>query len=281
MKLCIVGTGRCGTTLLWSMMNGHPDLFVYRETHWIPALHEAFGTGTGSAEAMLDIVTRTRFVNEMPVTELDSDAFRQSRGYRPEMTVRGFCDSLGMFFAEAEGKRLWADKTPDYGYFAANLQIHWPDCRIVHLIRDGVRTAESMSRHIGYQALAALKRRHWPPLALDFTLPADGFQASPMYRYADLWHDRLARTRDEARRLAPESYLELRYEDLVADPEHELRRIARLTELSENADWLAKATAMADAKRGAGRSSVHGVPGYFTERHRELLQALGYPAERC
>ncbi|MGH7834224.1 MAG: sulfotransferase, partial [Candidatus Binatia bacterium] len=43
MFVCIVGTSRCGTTLLRQMMHEHPDLVVFRETHWLPKLVEFFG----------------------------------------------------------------------------------------------------------------------------------------------------------------------------------------------------------------------------------------------
>ena len=49
MKFCVVGTGRCGTRLLRSMLNTHPELFVFNETHWLVNLYDAFGTAEVSA----------------------------------------------------------------------------------------------------------------------------------------------------------------------------------------------------------------------------------------
>ncbi len=45
------------------------------------------------------------------------------------------------------------------------------------------------------------------------------------------WVDELGRARHRARRLAPGTYMELRYEDLVADPEPLLRGIADFVDL--------------------------------------------------
>ena len=45
------------------------------------------------------------------------------------------------------------------------------------------------------------------------------------------WVDELGRARQRARRLAPGTYMELRYEDLVEDPEPLLRRIAEFVDL--------------------------------------------------
>jgi len=260
------------------MMNCHPEVFVFHETHWIPALHEAFGTGLGRTEVMLDIVARTRHVTGQPTTVFDMEAFRASAQIRPEMTVRAFCDTLGTYLARAESKTLWADKTPDYGYFVSQLQLYWPDCKIIHVIRDGIRTTASMAGHIGYQGLAALNRMHWCPLALDFTPPPDGFASCPISRFADLWHDRLLRIRDEATRLTPGSYLELRHEDTLADPAAQLRRVARFVGLAEDPGWLASAGALIDPTRGQ-RHRAQEVLLQFDDRHLRLLDALGYPTD--
>ncbi|MEQ8716965.1 MAG: sulfotransferase [Acidimicrobiales bacterium] len=278
MKLCIVGTGRCGTTLIWQMLNDHPDLFVFRETHWLPALHDAFGTTIGSTEAMLDLVARTRFVTGEPTTPFDVDAFRSSSRYRPEMTVRSFADALGESHAEIHGKRFWGDKTPDYGYFLGPLQLHWPGVRILHLVRDGVATAASMSKHIGYRGLAAARRVHWCPLSLDYDPPSSPFPETEMSHFADLWHDRLVRARDEATRLSPGSYLEVRHEAVIADPASELARIAQFAGLANDPSWLARVPTFVDPRRGLGRVRPVEVLKDFGPRPMRLLSELGYDA---
>ena len=73
MRFCIVGTGRCGTTLLRNILSEHPTVAVFNETHWIPKLYEFFGTGTGPVADMIDIVRRTTFANGKVVTELADD----------------------------------------------------------------------------------------------------------------------------------------------------------------------------------------------------------------
>ena len=279
MKLCIVGTGRCGTTLLWQMLNNHPSLFVFRETHWLPALHEAFGTAPGPTEAMLDLVARTRFVTGEPTTPMDLNAFRASRWYCPEMTVRSFVNAVGQSHAEAHGKIFWGDKTPDYGYCLGSIQLHWPDVKFIHLIRDGVATAVSMSNHIGYRGLAAVGRMHWCPLAVDYEPPKTAFPKACMSLYADLWHDRLARIRDEALRLSPGSYLEVRHETVVAKPRSELARIAQFVGLAEDSSWLAKVPSYVDSNRVAKRRRPVEALRDFGPRPTRLLLDLGYATE--
>jgi len=261
------------------MLNDHPDLFVFRETHWLPALHEAFGTTTCSTEAMLDLVVRTRFVTGESTTPLDVATFRASSLYRSEMTVRSFTDALGQSHAEAQGKRFWGDKTPDYGYFLSTLQLYWPEVRIVHLIRDGVATAASMSKHIGFRGLADLRRVHWCPLAVDYQPPEAPFPEAEMSHFANLWHDRLVRIRDEATRLQPGSYLEVRHEAVIATPELELARIADFANLSADPSWLARVPSFVDPKRGEARRRPEEALRHFGTRPTQLLSNLGYETE--
>jgi len=280
MKFCIVGTGRSGTTLLYRMMNTHPGIFVFNETHWLPVLHEYFGPCRTETALLLDVVARTRHVTGQPTTVFDAGAFRQHCALPDEMTVREFCDALGGYFAGLEGKPAWADKTPDYGFFTPVLQQYWPECRIIHLLRDGAAAARSMSRHIGYRALAGLKRQNWAHAALDFQCPADGFPDGALKSYVDLWYYRLLRTRVAAERLAPGSYMEVRFEDLVSDPAACLREIAGFAGLAPEAGWLEQAAGMVDRNRLANQPPPGDILARFAPRHLQLLDELGYPSVR-
>lgn len=281
MKFCIVGTGRSGTTLLYRMLNAHPDIFIFNETHWLPTLYDYFGTCLTETALLLDIVARTLHVTGQPTTEIDPENLKRQANLPDKMTVGMFCDALGGYFAARDGKSGWADKTPDYGFFVSVLQLYWPNCRILHLIRDGAATVRSMSRHIGYQALAGLKQQNWTRVALDFQLPSEGLPEAPIITYADLWYYRLIRIRDEANHLTVGSYKEIRFEDLIANPGGKLRDIARFVGLSNDADWLEHAASLLDKKR-VERMVNHrptDILKYFSAHHLRLMEELGYPAD--
>ena len=79
------------------------------------------------------------------------------------------------------------------------------EARFVHLLRDGRDVALSrLARGMG--------------------------EGKQMAEIAELWRRRIERARRQAKRLRGR-YLELRYEDLVADPEPSLRRVCELIEL--------------------------------------------------
>lgn len=275
MKFCVVGTGRCGTRLLRSMLNTHPELFVFNETHWLVNLHDAFGTAEVPMEEMLDIVLRTRFVDGARITELDADAFRAEHAGAGAMTPPAFADAVGRFLAAREGKTIWADKTPDYGYFAATLQLYWPDCKIIHLIRDGANVVRSMAGHPGYKALVALGHQHWCPLSLDYP----GFEGDTTHHetaeYVELWYRRLMRIRNESGRLRPGSYMEVRHEDMLDAPAETLETVAQFVGLSADDAWIRAAIAEIDGKK-AEKPRAEDVLQHFGGKHLELMRELGY-----
>jgi len=275
MKFCIVGTGRCGTRLLRTMLNSHPDLFVFNETHWIPKLYEFFGTSKVETRLMLDIVGRTYHVTGVPTTELDSQTFLDYCSPPDYMTVVEFCDALGGYFATQANKSQWADKTPDYGFFAAQLQVYWPNCKIIHLIRDGAAVVNSMSSHIGYKGLIAARQYAWCPLSLDFSANPNDYPPSPVSAFADLWYHRLIRIRDEASRLKSGTYIELRHEDVLRAPDAELRRLAEFTGLRSDETWLANAGSLIDTERTTKPRPIDALD-HFTAPQLDLLQSLGY-----
>jgi Sulfotransferase family len=195
----VVGVSRSGTTLLRLMLDAHPELAIPAETHFVPDLLER---GRAGPEELVDAIVGARTWGDFGL---------QAEALRAEVAAadaRGPADVLRAFYglcARERGKPRWGDKTPGYvkrmGAIAAGLG----EARFVHLIRDG--------RDV------ALSRR------------ARGMGATkPIGEVARLWQRRIENARRQARRLRGR-YLELRYEDLVADPEPALRRVCELIEL--------------------------------------------------
>jgi hypothetical protein len=69
------------------MMNAHPDLYVFRETHWLPSLYEAFGGDIVPLEAILQFVRRTRHVRGDLTTAFDEEAFQRRADVRCHMAL--------------------------------------------------------------------------------------------------------------------------------------------------------------------------------------------------
>jgi hypothetical protein len=99
------------------------------------------------------------------------------------------------------GKRIWADKTPENIRRLDFLWRHFPAARFIHIIRDGRDVA------------CSLRQQSWMKLGERGSL-------ATLARCGDYWVDRVAIRRSAK---SDPRYIELRYEELVREPEKALR----------------------------------------------------------
>jgi hypothetical protein len=203
----VVGVGRSGTTLLRLMLDSHPELAVPPETGFLPAIHER--REELDAETLADLLIAAP---QWPDFHLDQGELRvELRRLRPFSASAG-ARCFYRLYARRFGKTRWGDKTPIYGRYMPAIQELLPEARFVHLIRDGRDVALSLR-----------------PLWF-----APGQDARTLAAY---WRDGV----EAARRDAPRCrhYLEVRFEDLIADPGCVLGRVCDFLELSYTPDMLA------------------------------------------
>jgi Sulfotransferase family len=205
----VVGIARSGTTLLRLMLDAHPQLTIPPETHFLPRLFTHFdrwvkegAAGDELRDRAIELITSHPRWGDI---DLEPDEVRRRMdGYEP-FTAGDAARSFFEAYASQEGKPRWGDKSPPYTWKAKRIQRALPEAHFIHLIRDGRDVALSLSEV------------SWGP---------GDVQAA-----ATKWVDELTRARHRARRLTAGTYMELRYEDLVADPEPLLRRIAGFVDL--------------------------------------------------
>jgi len=204
----VVGVGRSGTTLLRLMLDSHPELAIPPETHFLPELIDRAAGGGGAAE-LGDVVVGARTWADFGLAEAEL----RERLERAESSVASVARAFYALYAERQGKPRWGDKTPIYVKHMRAIGGELDEARFVHLIRDGRDVALSRRR----RGMGAGK---------------------PISNTAERWRKRIELARRQSRRLAGR-YLELRYEDLVADPEPALRLICELCELEFDPAMLA------------------------------------------
>jgi hypothetical protein len=118
--------------------------------------------------------------------------------------VHSIADIITLLFewnAEGEGKIRWGDKTPYYVLNMPLLKKHFPSAKFIHIIRDGRDCAISM-----------------------FNRQAD-FGIINMYHAAKYWQQYVEIGAIEGHQLGASDYIEIRYEDLLENTEHTLRKI--------------------------------------------------------
>ena len=263
----VVGCNRSGTTLLRAMLDSHPDLGVPPEAYFtIGALRGATGGASFDAAALLDVIAADRsFANwDLPTTALDP--LRADPPDGAADLVRGVYDA----YASKNGKPRAGDKTPRNVLHVDLLASALPEARFVHLVRDGRDVVASVREHLlGPESL---------PAAIDY------------------WRDRVNAGRRAGATIGAERYLEIRYEDLVADPEPVLRDVCSFLDLAYT-DAMLGYTARADQviagvwdarnHEGVARPPTAGVRDWRTTMSRpdvqlvdelagDLLDELGY-----
>ena len=202
----VVGVNRSGTTLLRMMLDSHPDLAIPPETHFIPALFDAVkerrkaGDRMSAAE-VVDFLVQHRRWGDFGLDEaVLLERIEKDKKVRPKNVLRAFYQ----LYAENQGKTRYGDKTPGYVKQMGIVHRTLPESRFIHLIRDGRDVALSREDRTDDE---------------DMTVE----------RHAKIWKRRINRARGQVPRI--KHYVEVRYEDLVDDPESVLRTICEFIEL--------------------------------------------------
>jgi len=157
----------------------------------------------------------------------------------------------------------------------------FPDARVLHITRHGVDVAQSL-RSRRQKAIAATQRRYqkyrWWYANHPFAPKRSGFSHSPTVRDLAgglaLWGLYMARAR-QAVRDRGDLALELRYEDLLAEPGPHLRTLVRFCNLQASDAALSSAAASFRPTRAyAYRHDPELVE--FAEVAKELIAVEGY-----
>jgi hypothetical protein len=289
--LFVVGTGRCGSTLLRKLLRVHPQLHLPKETHWIPILHDFFGGREIEADEFFAVIRSVymakgktayaRILKENDTSEAEFEAT-----LRPEIQAlarRDWASIMTVFYsslARANGATLWGDKTPDYGLCMGLLQRMWPRARFLHIVRDGRDVALSMSQVLSFRLQVAWGVCYWPSIAWEQAFSArlqDARRPRPIDDFFELWRRRLLRIRDEAGRLPPAQYMEVDYDRLLADPRTALDRISGFLELPDEGGWIDTAVdrvRSGDRKKNAENEEYRSL----TRSHGAVLHSLGFDA---
>lgn len=248
----IVGASRSGTTLLRMMLDAHPDLAIPPETHFVKRLAHQCERARWPTEQFIESIRTSENWADFGI---DGGEFsRRVRAIVP-FDLGAALRVFYTLYAERFGKARWGDKTPGYVQRMTLIQQLLPEARFVHLIRDGRDVALSV------QSL-------W-------------FGPATLHDASGWWVERITQARAQAASVP--AYLEIRYEDLVLEPERTLRDVAAFLDLPwddvmlayhERAEQrLAESTSPGRGKRAAAvddaaRRNMHALTAAPPNRQR-------------
>jgi hypothetical protein len=197
----LVGAGRSGTTLLRLILAGHSGIEIPPETWFILPLVQKFPLRQeltpAEVRAVVDIAVEDYRWPDMGIA---ADDFRQRA---LALAAPGLADIINLVYRHhlaLTGKRRLGDKTPPYIEIVRELAILYPGAKFIHLVRDGRDVATSYIELKWHGGCRCYERNFDWTRALRFR---------EAYRHSEL--DR--------------QILDVRYEQLVSEPEPTVRRI--------------------------------------------------------
>ena len=213
-RIFIVGIARSGTTLLQSILGSHPDVRVFPESHIFdrtlhkhPLARRIIGVYRGRDEVVRE------FLDQVSAEDLHL-RYDQTRWSLRSWTAHVF-SRLDAVSARS-GHRIWVEKTPLHLHYAAMLTDFFPEVKVIHIVRKPLA-------NIG--ALLEVSRRY-PETFAQGTI--------------DLAIRRYLREIQISNQLGPAmNHRIVRYEDLVRQPEQEVRALCTFLELGYSDEMMA------------------------------------------
>ena len=189
------------------MLARHPEIAIPYESHFYNRLYPLilrYGMPAGPAgrARLADEVLRTDYLLNWTPRPTLADTLAAVR----RDDFHGLVDGVLTGWTVRQGKRRWGEKTPQHTLWWREIREGFPDMQVVHVIRDGRDVALSYrAAHFGPKHVYALAKR-W----VHYLEEAEAARAA----------------------LGDGGFLATRYEDILRDPEREVRRVCEFLGLA-------------------------------------------------
>lgn len=207
----IIGAPRSGTTLLSVLLANHSDVYIDGESVGLNLadnierykVYLSMDLNRPRTEVLREVIQnsyKNRLARILDVNLLDQHE-----------DVRSFALHSIQQFTEQQGKKVWGDKTPELIFKVPELLQWFPTARFIHVVRDGHANATSLH-----------KRQY-----MDLRLATQHWKDCNAYGLA-LEHI-----------LGKSQYLMVKYEEVLACPEEELKKVCTFLGIPYEASMLA------------------------------------------
>jgi hypothetical protein len=218
-KFFVFGHARSGTTLLTRLIRLHPEVHCNYQAHFF------------TRRPLLSSLVDSPEVEEW----LTRKSNRWNHGKDlSSIVLRAAAEYIMEREAEREGKSIVGDKSPSstiHGQSVRDLHGLFPDAKVVYIVRDGrdvliserFRNFVEESRFLSAEDNRILAELRKDPAAF-LEHRRSMFSEAMIRRVATGWVKNVTEIHAEGTRLFGESYLSLRFEDVLRDPVEELGR---------------------------------------------------------
>lgn len=282
MERFVVGTGRCGSTLLSLMLGVHRETVTIHEffsgLDWV----KRFQPGDVSAAELVSLISAPQLVatavlarghspdevqypidrpgvrykrgDEIPwllvammprLTEEPDLLFDELVAYAttlPAQPLAAHYRQLFEWVAARFGKAVWVERGGGALEFLGDLITLYPNAKFLHIHRDGREAALSLRAHPFFRMAMAFVFGLFPD-GLDPEAAATHVidNPPPLWAAGRFWTDQVLHGFRELSRLDRDQYLEVSFEDVIAQPAAELERIASFLELPRDDSFATRA----------------------------------------
>jgi len=259
----VIGAPKSGTTWVQTLLDGHPEIRCAGEGHFLDWL------GQPLRDLLARYNQRLEFNNRF-VYRGDGDY----GGYLEEDFRFLIRSAMGLAWSKldiAPSVRIMGEKTPLNSYSMAFLALLFPKCRFIHVVRDGRDAAASICHQklrLGDDPAVQPGSAAWYKFVAAF-----GHKWVDVIGHSQAWGAS-----------HPDAYCEVRYEDLLTDPEAHLDRVVRFLGVRPDREAVAAMIAHGAFERMSGgrhrgqgdASSFYrkGVVGDWRQTFDEHAQAI-------
>lgn len=228
--LFIVGAPRSGTTLVRTLMKGFAPVYLPPDEFQILPRFLAQAESGASATDLVRLVSESVFAGHMRRRGLWPDETMLASKMEGLSPAAAF-QVLVLAIAERDGLSgvtVWGDKTPETVFELDLVARHWPEAKVVEVVRDPRSTVLSMHRAWGRSFL----------------------------RGAVIWRDARMATRAFSERCSEGQLHTLSFEALTANPGAEMDRLGSWLGLEYDHETLSTVTSEERWGRAAGHTGV-------------------------
>lgn len=289
MERFAIGTGRCGSTLLTTMLAEHREVVGINEfftgLDWTrrfqpgevtagelvelisadnPVTTDVLARGYDAPEIQYPFSARSRFSRGDPVPwllvamvprltdEPDElyDEMMEFASSRGDATLAVHYRELFEWLTQRAGGSIWIERSGSSIDYLGELLDLYPEAKFLHIHRDGREAALSMRAHPFYRLGVALLHGLVPEIEEGEDEVVALLEHLPAVEaFGRYWTEQLARGFRALPRLEPGQYLAVRFEDLIERPEETISAVADFFELPADVGFASRAAAQ-----------VHGRP---------------------
>ena len=224
----IVGNPRSGTTLLRLMLTSHHQIVIPPESGfaiWYYDKYKNWKELIKQNDYVLTNFTKDLFkAKKFENWRLDSnEVYNYLKHIKPE-TYTMLIAHIYIFYAQKIKPHIiyWGDKNNFYLNHILTLKKIFPDAFFIHIIRDGRNVACSYKKIMKKK----FKSKYAPQLPSDIT------------DIALEWKKNINTIRNSFIKINYNNVLEIKFEDLINEPEHQLTRICQLIGINFDENML-------------------------------------------